>query len=187
MPWRSDGNELAALKLRYRWLILLLLAAGLTVFESLLPSFGPWFKPGLANIVTLIALALLGARAAFTLALARVVIGSFFLGTLFTPTMVVSATAALVAAGTMVVLWRANIGLSLVGISLAAAIAHMVTQFMVVEWWIVQQPALFYLLPPLLLLAALTGWINGTLAQYVTRRLESCGYGNYSAPYRKSL
>ncbi|MDX8409673.1 MAG: Gx transporter family protein [Mariprofundales bacterium] len=176
MPWRSEvagrKGSLAALKLRYRWLILLVLAAGLHLFESLLPSLGPWFKPGLANIVTLIALVLLGARAAFTLALARVVVGSLFIGTFFTPTMVVSALAALAAAGVMVLLWRVRCGLSLIGISLAAAVTHMVTQFVVVEAWIVQQPTLFYLLPPLLLLAAVTGWINGAIAHYVTTRLR---------------
>ncbi len=176
MPWRSEvkghHGSLATLKLRYRWLILLVLAAGLHLFESLLPSLGPWFKPGLANIVTLIALVLLGARAALTLALARVVVGSLFVGTFLTPTMVVSALAALAAAGVIILLWHLRCGLSLVGISLAAAVAHMVTQFVVVEAWIVQQPALFYLLPPLLLLATVTGWVNGAIAHYVTTRLQ---------------
>ncbi|MDX8413264.1 MAG: Gx transporter family protein [Mariprofundales bacterium] len=159
------------MKQRYQWLALLALAAALHLFESLLPSLGPWFKPGLANIVTLITLVLLGPRAAFSLALARVVIGGFFLGTLLTPTIIVSASAALAAASVMMLLWRMECGLSLIGISLAAAVTHMVTQCVVVEQLIIQQTALFYLLPPLLLLATITGWINGAIATAVVGRI----------------
>lgn len=171
MPSASNSPSLQQLKRQYQWLALLALAAALHLFESLLPSLGPWFKPGLANIVTLITLVLLGPRAAFALALARVVIGGFFLGTLFTPTLLISACSALVAATIMVVLWRFPCGLSLIGISLAAAIGHMVTQFVVVERVIIHQPALFYLLPPLLLLATVTGWINGAIASAIVTRV----------------
>jgi len=167
----SKSPSLVQIKRQYQWLALLVLAAALHLFESLLPSLGPWFKPGLANIVTLIALVVLGPRAAFSLALARVVLGGFFLGTLLTPTIIVSASAALVAAIVMVILWKLPCGLSLIGISLAAAIAHMVTQCVVVEVLIVQQPALFYLLPPLLLLATITGWINGGIASSIVARI----------------
>ncbi len=172
MPSASN-NLLATDKRNYRWLALLVLAAALQIIESLLPSLGPWLKPGLANIVTLIALPLLGARAAFSLALARVVIGALFLGTLLTPTFLVSLTAALTAAATVVMLWRYSLGLSLIGISLAAALVHMITQFLVVEALIIHQPALFYLLPPLLLLSTVTGWINGVIASHIVDRLAS--------------
>jgi len=172
MPLASNPPSLKEIKRHYQWLSLLALAAALHLFESLLPSLGPWFKPGLANIVTLITLILLGPRAAFSLALARVVIGGFFLGTLLTPTMIVSGSAALVAATVMVLLWRIKCGLSLIGISLAAAIAHMVTQCVVVEMLIIQQPAIFYLLPPLLLLATTTGWINGAIASAIVNRVQ---------------
>ncbi|RMH51580.1 MAG: hypothetical protein D6682_04125 [Zetaproteobacteria bacterium] len=174
MPSASSGAErLDLLRRRYRWLALLVLAAALQLFESLLPSLGPWFKPGLANIGTLLALAMLGARAAFSLALARVVLGALFLGTLLTPTFLVSLVAALVAAAVMAALWRLRCGLSPVGISLAGAVAHMATQVAVVETLIVQQRALFYLLPPLLLLSTATGWINGVIAGYIDARLAA--------------
>ncbi|MDQ6964228.1 MAG: Gx transporter family protein [Mariprofundales bacterium] len=172
MPLVNSPATLQQLRERYQWLALLALAAALQLFESLLPSLGPWFKPGLANIVTLITLVFLGPRAALSLAVARVVVGGLFLGTLFTPTIVVSGCAATVAAAIMVLLWRLPCGLSLIGISLAAAAAHMVTQCVVVELLIIQQPAIFYLLPPLLLLATITGWINGTIATAIVGRVE---------------
>ena len=158
---------LAGLQWRAKWLALLLLAVSLHVFEASIPSLGPWFKPGIANIMTLICLALLGPRAAMALALARVVAGSFFIGTMLTPTFMLSLSGAMASAAAMLVAWRYMSGISLVGVSLLGALAHMLAQFVVVETWFIQQPALYYMLPPLLLLSCVTGWLNGAIAQYI--------------------
>lgn len=163
--------SLAELEGKSRWLALLLLAIGLHVFEAALPNLGPWFKLGLANLVTLLALALMGPRAAVTLAVGRVVVGSFFIGTLFTPTFVISLAGGLAAAVVMIAVWRWLPGISLVGVSLLGALAHMVAQFVTVETLFIQQAALYYALPPLLLLSCITGWINGALAGYIAARL----------------
>jgi len=164
--------ELSDLRMQARWLSLLLVAIGLHVFESALPNLGPWFKPGLANIVTLIALVMLGPRAAITLALGRVLVGSMFIGTLLTPTFFLSLSGTIAATAVMLATWRWLPGVSLVGISLLAALAHMVAQFVVVERFYIQQPALYHLLPPMLLLSAVTGWINGALAAYLCARVR---------------
>lgn len=155
------------------WLGLLLLASGLHVFEAAMPNFGPWFKLGLANIITLIVLVLMGERYAIALALARIVIGALLLGTLFTPTFMVSLVATLFATSTMIVVWRYMPKISLIGVSLCAALAHMMAQFWVVGAFIIQQNALYYVLPPLLLLACVTGWLNGALAHYMVARLHT--------------
>ena len=154
-----------------RWFAFLMLAIGLHLFEASLPSLGPWFKPGLANLVTLLVLVQMGAKAAFLLAIGRVVVGSLLIGTLFTPTFVIAMTGALAAAVVMVAARVLLPALSLVGISLLGALAHMVAQFVVVESLFIQQPALFYALPPLLLLSCVSGWINGALAAYIAARL----------------
>ena len=154
------------------WLSFLLMAIGLHVFEATLPSLGPWFKLGLANIMTLLALMFLGARAAFTLAIARVIVGSIFIGTLFTPTFFISLTGALTAATVMITLYKVFPRMSLISLSLFAAIAHMSGQFIAVETWFIQQPAIYYLLPPLLLLSCISGWINGAIATYIWQRLQ---------------
>jgi len=162
---------LAELESKTRWLALLMLAIGLHVFEAALPSLGPWFKPGLANLVTLLALVILGPRAAFSLALGRVIVGSFFIGTLFTPTFIISLCAALASALAMIFAWRRIPGISLVGVSLIGALIHMLAQFWVVESLFIRQTAIYYMLPPLLLLSVVTGWINGALARYIAARL----------------
>ncbi len=156
-----------------RWLGLLALASVLHVFEAAMPGLGPWFKLGLANVVTLLALVWLGARAAWCLAMARVMVGSFMVGTLFSPTFVMSLSGALAAAVAMLASWRWLPGISLVGVSLLGALAHMVTQVWVVEALFIQQPAIFHLLPPLLLLACASGWMNGVLASYILRLSSS--------------
>ncbi len=163
---------LALLQQQAVWLSFVLLAIGLHVFEAALPSLGPWFKFGVANIMTLLALMYLGARAAFTLAIARVIIGSMFIGTLFTPTFFISLTGALSAATVMVILYKLVPHISLISLSLLAAIAHMSGQFIAVETWFIQQPALYYLLPPLLSLSCISGWINGAIATYIWQKLK---------------
>ena len=151
---------------------LLMLAVGIHVLESALPGLGPWFKPGLANIVTLVALVMLGPKEALMLAMARVVVGALFIGTLFTPTFIMSLSGALTAALVMLTAWRIIPGISLVGISLLGAAAHMLVQFATVETLFIRHAALFYLLPPFLLVAALTGWLNGVAAQHITGQLH---------------
>ncbi|MDQ6971071.1 MAG: Gx transporter family protein [Mariprofundaceae bacterium] len=161
------------LQRKAQWMALLMLAVGIHVFESALPGLGPWFKPGLANIVTLVALVMLGPKEALMLALARVLVGSLFIGTMFTPTFVMSLSGALAAALVMLAAWRMLPGISLPGVSLLGAVAHMLVQFFIVEALFIQQAALFYLLPPFLLVAALTGWVNGAAAAYITEHLRS--------------
>lgn len=158
-----------------RWLTLLLLAIALHVFEAALPGLGPWFKPGLANIITLLALALMGPKAAAMLAVWRVVLGSFMIGTMLTPTFFISLAGAIAAVIVMIAAWRLIPGITPVGVSLLGALAHMTAQFFTVESLFIHQHALYYLLPPLLLLSALTGWINGGLAAYIVSRTRDTG------------
>jgi len=162
---------LSELEIKARWLALLLLAIGLHVFEASLPSLGPWFKLGLANLVTLLVLVLMGPKAAVSLAIARIMVGSFFIGTLFTPTFIIAMAGGLAATGVMIAAWRWLPGISLVGISLLGALAHMLAQFVTVEALFIQQSALYYALPPLLILSCISGWINGALAEYICARL----------------
>lgn len=164
--------SLAQLKRKSSWLALLLLAIGLHLFEAALPSLGPWFKPGLANLVTLLALIWLGPRSALLLAVTRVIVGSFFIGTLFSPTFIISMAGGVAATLVMIAAWRTIPGITLVGVSLLGALTHMVAQFITVETLFIQQNLLYFALPPLLLLSTITGWLNGVLAGYIAARLE---------------
>lgn len=164
--------SLEELQHKAQWMSLLMLAVSMHVLEAGLPGLGPWFKPGLANVVTLITLVLLGPGAAMALAIARVFTGSMLIGTMLTPTFVMSLSGALAAAAVMLAAWRWLPGISLIGISLLGAIAHVLAQFAVVESLFIQQPAIYYLLPPFLLISCATGWINGAIAVYIVPRLR---------------
>lgn len=163
---------LTELRAQSRLLGLLAAASALHVFESALPGLGPWFKPGLANIVTLIALAGLGWRAALIVGIGRIVIGAAFIGTLFTPTFIISLGAGLAATPAMIAAWRLIPGISLIGASLIGAVLHMGAQFVIVETLFIRHPALYQALPPMLLLAMATGWLNGGLAVYIAARMS---------------
>jgi len=165
------------LETKARWMALLLLAIGLHVFEASLPSLGPWFKLGLANLVTLLALVMMGPRAAISLALARIIVGSFFIGTLFTPTFIIAMAGGITASIVMISAWiwlprTGSYRISLISISLLGATSHMLAQFIAVETLFIQQSALYYALPPLLILSCISGWINGALAEYICARLN---------------
>jgi len=151
---------------------LLLLAVSLHIFEAALPSLGPAFKPRHANTLTLRALVNLGPSAAAMPAIWRVILGSFLIGTLFTPTFIISLAGGVAAAAAMLTAWRLLPGITLIGVSLIGALAHMTIQFVTVESLFIHQQALYYLLPPLLLLSVVTGWVNGALAAYIITRVK---------------
>ncbi|MBF0310816.1 MAG: Gx transporter family protein [Magnetococcales bacterium] len=150
------------------------LAIAAQMLEAFLPGLGPWFKPGLANIFTLVAFSWWGWRAAVAVSLVRVVAASLLLGTFLSPTFLLSlsgACGALLGLGLALVLpWRTGP----VGRSLLASMAHMAGQFLMAWLVVVGHPAIFQLLPWFLLGAWITGLVNGILTFLILERLESC-------------
>ena len=113
---------------RIAWLTAL--AVSIHIAESALPSPLPGFKPGLANVVTLLVLLHYGWAPAAWVAVLRVLVGSLLIGTFLTPTFVLSlagAVAAVLALGAGRLL--PGRGLGPVGYGLLAAMAHMAAQF----------------------------------------------------------
>jgi len=149
------------------------LAVALHTMEALLPSPAPWFRLGFANIFTLTALFLFGARAAWSVALTRIGVGSLFLGTLFAPGFFLSLAGGVLATLLMVVakdLCGRKIGP--VGVSAIGAAGHATGQ-MIVAWWLLVQHAGVWLLYPYFLLFALaTGVVNGLVADYLLEILK---------------
>ena len=77
---------------RQELLVAYLAAAAVSthILESVLPGIGPWFKPGLANTFTLVAFFHLGWKAAASVSLIRVFVGSLAMGTFLSPTFFLS-------------------------------------------------------------------------------------------------
>lgn len=154
------------------------LAIAIHIIESAVPSPLPGVKPGLANVVTLVALLMWGWRLAAWIAVLRVLVGSLLIGTFLTPTFVLSfagACCSLFAMAMVQILSRKmpSVAAGPVGYSIAAAMAHMVGQFFAAYWLFVPHNALFHLLPLLLTLALIFGMVSGVIASRVITNLNT--------------
>lgn len=148
------------------------LAIGIHVLESALPSPIPGVKPGLANVITLIVFALYGIKFAAWVSILRVLVGSLIIGTFLSPTFLLSFSGAI--ASVLVLLlycyWRGP-ALSVFGLAILMALAHMTAQLLMVYWLFIPHEALFGLSPVFMTAALVFGSINGFLALKITKRL----------------
>lgn len=142
------------------------------LLEAGIPSPVPGIKPGLANVVTLIVLVRHGLGPAIWVNGLRVLVGSLLIGSFLAPGFWLSlsgaaASLAVLAFGTAWNRLLPGSALSVMGLSLASAVAHVGGQFMIAWAWFVPHPGLVHLLPPLLTaalaLGAVTGWLTGRL------------------------
>jgi len=152
------------------------LAITIHIAESAFPSPLPGVKPGLANVVTLVTLLLMGWRAAIWVSLLRVLVGSLIIGTFLTPTFFLSfagASSSLLALG-ITVGFSTKIpafAVGPLGYSIIAAMAHMLGQFYAAYWLFIPHTALFQLLPLLMTAALIFGIVSGLIASRVTKQL----------------
>ncbi|MBF0285414.1 MAG: Gx transporter family protein [Magnetococcales bacterium] len=141
------------------------------VVESLLPGVGPWFKPGLANIFSLVACFHVGLEAAVAVTLIRVVVGSLAVGSFLTPGFFLALSGAIGALGVMA-LTRRFPALGPAGVSVLAALAHMTGQVLAAWGLFVGHGGLLHALPWFLAGSWATGLINGVLTFLLLERLE---------------
>lgn len=150
------------------------LAIAVHVVEAAIPLPLPGVKPGLANAVTLVVLLRHGWRIAAWVAALRVLAGSLLTGTFMAPAFWLSAAgagASLAALALALVLPR-PLRPAAVGLSVAAALAHMAAQFAVAAAWFIPHAGLARLLPPLLALALLFGIGTGLVAARLLAELS---------------
>lgn len=148
----------------------ILAAAALAVYvlEAQIPAPVPvpGVKLGLANVVTLAAMALLGRKQAGAVLVVRLLLGSMFSGGF--SALLYSAAGGALAYAVMAALIGA---LPLWVTSVLAAIAHNLAQ-LAVAVLVTGTPGLFWYAPALLLAAILTGAFTGLAAQYLVRALH---------------
>ncbi|MEG3638194.1 Gx transporter family protein [Magnetococcus sp. PR-3] len=142
------------------------------MLEATLPGLGPWFKPGLANVFTVVAFYHLDRSAAIWVAVIRVLGGSLAMGVFLTPTFFLSSAGMLAAVLVMLILGGRIPGMGPVGLSILMALAHMSAQVGAAHLLFIQHTGLFTLLPWFLIGAWLTGWINGVLAHGLLEHLN---------------
>lgn len=164
----SSAAELATLEGIRRRIFLALfvaLAVALHTMEALLPSPAPWFRLGFANILALTVLYLYGCRATWIVTLARIGIGSLFLGNLFSPGFLLSLSGGILATALMTGA-RRTFGdlIGPVGVSALGAVGHAFGQMLVAWLVLIRHDSLWNLFPFFLLFALGTGIANGVAA-----------------------
>jgi len=149
------------------------LAIGIHVLESILPSPIPGVKPGLANIVTLIVFLLYGLNSAVWVSLLRVLVGSLIIGTFLSPTFVLSLSGAIASIFVLLIISKfEQMEISAIGIATLMALAHVMSQFIVVYVFFIPHKAIFDILPVMMTAALIFGLFNGILAQKITERIR---------------
>ena len=168
-----DSAELERIRRQIFMALFVALAVALHTMESLLPSPAPWFRMGFANILSITALFLYGARAAWTVTLARIGIGSLLLGNLFSPGFLLSLSGGILATALMTSA-RKVFGrlIGPVGVSALGALGHIVGQMLVAWLILVRHDGLWKLFPFFLLFALGTGLANGVAADALLNLLR---------------
>lgn len=150
----------------------LLCAIALTIFvleaQLPVPLPVPGLKLGLANVVTVFALAALGRREALAVVLIRIVLGNAFTGQGMALLYALAGglLSYLVMALVLPVLQKKQLWVA----GVLGGICHNLAQ-MAVALAITRTPALLWYLPVLLLCGCLTGALTGLSAQLLVRRL----------------
>jgi heptaprenyl diphosphate synthase len=168
----AEHADLELVRQRVFLALFIALAVALHTFEAFLPSPLPWFRIGLANILALTALFLYGVRALWIVSLARILVGSLVLGTLFSPAFLLSLAGGLAATLLMSLayrLWRPRIGP--VGISVIGALGHAGGQLLIAWLLIIRHPSIWMMLPFFLLFSLISGMVNGLTADYLIESL----------------
>ncbi len=167
-----DPVELERVRKRVFLALFIALAVALHTVEALMPNPLPWFRIGLANILGITALFVYGIRALWIVSIARVLVGSLLLGTLFSPGFLLSFSGGLLAALSMscgFYFWRPAIGP--VGVSVLGALGHAGGQLLVAWLLIVQHASIWMMLPFFLLFSLISGIVNGLAADYLLESL----------------
>lgn len=152
----------------YGMFLALALVAGYV--EQLIPVNPgiPGVKLGLANIVTMILLYVLGLRASVIVSALRILLSGFLFGNGFA--IIYSAAGAALSILVMIILKKTG-KFSCVGVSVAGGVFHNVGQILV-AMVVLETKALYYYLPILILSGLAAGFLVGILSGILIRRLS---------------
>lgn len=152
--------------------LLIALAFVLSYLETLIPIaaagfFVPGMKIGLANIVVMVALYVLGYKEAFVLSMIRILLVGFTFGN--TVSMIYSLGGGLLGYVVMAILKKVDV-FSMTAVSIAGGIFHNVGQILMAMLVLENAGVLSYL-PVLFVSGTVTGLLIGLLGGEVTKRI----------------
>ena len=149
--------------------MMIALALVFSYVETLIPiNFGiPGVKLGLANLVIVAALYLIGGKEAFLVSVVRIFLSGFMFGNLFS---ILYSLAGAALSLTVMELLKKHSGFSLIGISVAGGVTHNIGQ-LIVAMIVVSNTSLMVYAPALLVAGVLAGILIGWLTKEVVGRL----------------
>jgi len=169
----NKGKQLISNSTFARLSLLVGIGLILFLFETLIPRPLPWLKPGLAHVSTLIALYGFGNRAALIVVVVRIILGALILGTLFSPTFMLSFCGGIIA--TLVMAFAKHYFskiFSIFGISIIGAVVHTLTQLFLVALLIVQKLDILYLMPVMILSSIFTGFVVAFVSYFILLKIK---------------
>ncbi len=156
------------------------MALYLSLFESLIPKPFPWMKLGLANLSTLIAFIIYDRKMGVEVFFLRVLVQGIMLGTLLTPSFVISLLSGSVSVFIMYLLFSYKKYFSTVAISLCSGVIHNIMQLLVVYFLLFRDIdlysrsiILFVLI--FLIMGAISGSLIGFIAYKYVEKKENFG------------
>jgi heptaprenyl diphosphate synthase len=153
--------------------IFVTLAALLYLLEGMIPKPFPWLKLGLANIITVIGIYFFDFRFVVKLIFLRVFAGALITATLFTPAFFLSLSGGLAAVIAMFITFTLFKNyITPVGVSLIGAETHILTQLVVIYFFIIKDKVIFSILPLLLIISLFTGIFIGYISNKVIANLD---------------
>ena len=160
----------------YKIALLVAFACVLQIAESLIPHPIPGLRLGLANMLTLTAMVVLGFRYALEVAVLRTVLSAFIMGTFMSPTFILSFAGAVTSTLIMgFFYWLSGVHrrfrFSIIGISIIGAFCHNLVQLYLAYLLLVKHEGIFVFFPWLSIGAVATGWVVGVVAGGICRRL----------------
>ncbi len=146
--------------------LLVLLAIGAGVIENIIPRPIPFIKPGLANVITVAAIAKYGFWTGLRVNILRSTGAALVIGTLATPTYLLSLTGGIASA---LLMGSVKKILSVTGMSVTGSLGSLSIQLLTASALLPGLPAGTLLLP-LLMWGTLSGTITGIVAIVLLKR-----------------
>ncbi|MFP3154969.1 Gx transporter family protein [Lachnospiraceae bacterium ZAX-1] len=156
--------------------MLLALALLCGYVESLIPFyFGiPGMKLGLANLVVLMAMYLVGSKEALFISILRIMLAGFLFGSMFS--IVYSLAGGLLSFFIMLILKKTD-RFHIISVSVAGGVFHNIGQ-LIVAAFVLENFNIFYYITVLFLAGVITGGLIGVVGQEIIVRLGKIGWGD---------
>jgi len=149
------------------------MATVLNIIERavVIPGASPGVKLGLANIMTLLSIMMLGGRDAVIIVAVRCFLGTLVGGNAIS--FLFSITGGMLSVLVMIIMWKyLNKHVSIVNISMVGAVFHNIGQLFVAGL-VVRDFSVYVILPVLMISAIITGYFIGVLTKQLYKSLEN--------------